>query len=210
MTTLQLPSRTAVRAAGLVDVPAVVRLIAPPQGPTPRGADAPLVDWEETQRVMRLMLAHHALEEGQVWVAERADGSLLAAAVWLPPGTGTEPPDPRFSSILSRELDSRPAMPSPLSAVLGSAASAGPHWTVIVVWPPDDSAAPDQDVVSALLAPGLRTVEAEQAGAFAVTVSARHVEALRPLGFHRPHEVTVAPGASLWLATREPRSLTGA
>lgn len=91
------------RPAGLVDVPAVVRLIAPTPPPPPLSvpdtAPAPVLecsalDWEQTQSAMRLVLAHHALEEGQVWVAEREDGTLLAAAIWLPPGTGSEPPTP--------------------------------------------------------------------------------------------------------------------
>ncbi|WP_030040735.1 hypothetical protein [Streptomyces resistomycificus] len=84
MTLLQLTPEAVVRAAELVDVPAVVRLFAPTpvssRPPVP-GLEDVAADWEQTQRAMRLMLAHHALEEGQVWVAERRDGTLLAAAV---------------------------------------------------------------------------------------------------------------------------------
>ncbi|MFI5675434.1 hypothetical protein [Streptomyces cellulosae] len=197
MTTLQLHPRTAaaVRAAGLVDVPAVVRLFAPAPG-----ADSPVVDWERTQRAMRLMLAHHALEAGQVWVAERADGTLLAVAVWLPPGTGTRPPDPNLSSILSREhadcLPQHPVLPTALEA----AGVVEPYWTVVTVCAPDGTEAADPALLSELLAPGLRVVDAEDATAVAITV--RHTDRLRPFGFRRPRQVPVAPGASIWLTTR--------
>ncbi|MDQ1045672.1 hypothetical protein [Streptomyces sp. V4I2] len=109
VTTLEGALRTSVRAAGLVDVPAVVRLfVPPPPPPLPSVPGNSAMDWEQAQRAMRLMLAHYALEEGQVWVAERADGRLLAAGIWLPPDTETEPPDTRFSGLLSRELANGP------------------------------------------------------------------------------------------------------
>jgi hypothetical protein len=196
MTTLQLRPRIAVRAAGLVDVPAVVRLFAPPL----------TADWERTQSAMRVMLAHLALEEGQVWVAERADASLLAAAVWLPPGTGTEPPDAGVSSLLARELAIRPPEHPVLSTALKEAGPDEPHWAVVTVCAPDDTEAWDRTVVAELLAPGLRAVDDEDATAVAITVTARHVDQLRPLGFRRPREVHVAPGTSIWLATRHPKS----
>lgn len=98
MPMLQLGTRTTVRAAELVDVPAVVRMIAAP---------TPSDDWEQTQSAMRLVLAHYALEEGRIWVAERAEGGLLAAAVWLPPGVGAEPPTP--ASAASSPANSPPA-----------------------------------------------------------------------------------------------------
>ncbi|MFD3497872.1 hypothetical protein [Streptomyces sp. NPDC058678] len=212
MTTLQLRPRTTVRAAGLVDVPAVVRLFAPPPALSRQsvpGSGGLATDWEQAQRAMRLMLAHHALEEGQVWVAERADGALLAAAVWLPPGTGTEPPDMRYSSLISRELDICLPENPVLSTALKAAGPGEPHWTVVTVCAPDDTEAWDRTVVAELLAPGLRAVDDETAAAVAVTISARHVEQLRPLGFRPPREVDVAPGASVWLTTRQPRSRRG-
>ncbi|WP_217237999.1 hypothetical protein [Streptomyces sp. AC555_RSS877] len=208
MTTLQLRPRTAVRAAGLVDVPAVVRLFAPPPLPPPSvsGAGSPAVDWEQAQRTMRLMLAHHALDEGQVWVAERADGTLLAAAIWLPPGTGTGPPDPRHISLVSRELDICLPKSPVLSTALKAAGLDEPHWTVVTVCALDATEAWDRTVVSELLAPGLRAVDDEDAAAVAVTISAGHVEQLRPHGFRLPREVVVAMGASMWLTTRRPQS----
>jgi hypothetical protein len=199
MTTLQLHTRTtaAVRAAGLVDVPAVVRLFAPAPG-----ADSPVVDWERTQRAMRLMLAHHALEEGQVWVAEGADGALLAGAVWLPPGTGNRPPDPGLSSILSRELAGCLPQHAVVPTVLKAAGDVEPYWTLVTLCAPDGAEAADPALLAALLAPGLRAVDAEAATAVAITVSARHTDQLLSFGFRRPREVPVAPGASVWLTTR--------
>ncbi|GCB44419.1 hypothetical protein SNL152K_1708 [Streptomyces sp. NL15-2K] len=202
-----------------MDVPAVVRLFAPPPAslrPSVPGPDRAAVDraamdwtdvdWEQTQRAMRLMLAHHALEEGHVWVAERADGALLAAGVWLPPGTGSEPPDTGVSSLLARELGICPPEHPALSTALKAAGPDEPHWTVVTVCAPDATEARDRTVVAELLAPGLRAVDDEDATVVAITVSARHADQLRPLGFRRPREVHVAPGASVWLAARHPTS----
>ncbi|MCX5562065.1 hypothetical protein [Streptomyces sp. NBC_00038] len=213
-TALQLRPRTTVRAAGLVDVPAVVRLIAPSPPPPPLSGPGPdlecsALDWEQTQSAMRLVLAHHTLEEGQVWVAEREDGTLLAAAIWLPPGTGSEPPDTRFSSLFSRELaigpQERPVLPTELKEAWPDV----PHWKVVVVGALDDTSAWDHTVAADLLAPGLRTVDAQDAIAVAVMISARHGDQLRPLGFRRPREVHPRPGASAWLTTRHPTVLAG-
>ncbi|MES5823419.1 hypothetical protein [Streptomyces sp. RG80] len=196
MTILTLPARTTVRRAGLVDVPAVVRLFEAPEHPA--------VDWDQAQRALRLILAHYALEEGQVWVAERVDGTLLAAAVWLPPGT--ESPHTRFSGLLARELTTPlPAEPL-LSTALKQAKPAAPHWTVVTVCIPDDSEAWDRTVVTDLLTPGLQAVDAENTPAVALTLSPRHMDQLRPLGFRHPHQVTLPPGNGLWMTTRHPES----
>ncbi|WP_405955571.1 hypothetical protein [Streptomyces phaeochromogenes] len=215
---LPLRPRTTVRAAGLVDVPAVARLIAPADtgdigdtrdpgdtGALPQHPDtAAHVDWDRARRAMRLMLAHHALEDGQVWVAEREDGTLLAAAVWLPPSSGAEPPDQRFSSLLSRELALGPQERPFPSAGLKKAAPDESHWKVAVVGTLDDTSAWDHTVAADLLAPGLRAVDEEGGTAVAVTLSARHGDQLRPLGFRRPRAVCVTPGGSVWMTTRQP------
>ncbi|MEV2192983.1 hypothetical protein AB0I02_18625 [Streptomyces phaeochromogenes] len=206
---LPLRPRTTVRAAGLVDVPAVARLIAPahtgaaPHVPPHPDAAAP-VDWDRARRAMRLMLAHHALEDGQVWVAEREDGTLLAAAVWLPPNPGAEPPDRRFSGLLSRELGLGPQEHPFPSAGLKKAAPDESHWKVVVVGALDDTSAWDHTVAADLLAPGLGAVDEEGGTAVAVTLSARHGDQLRPLGFRRPRAVCLTPGGSVWMTTRQP------
>ena len=76
-----------VRRAGFVDVPGVARLLT---------ADHPVVDLdgdgrpdtpvdpEQLSSATRLVLSHGILEQGEIWVAEDADG-LLATTVWLPP-----------------------------------------------------------------------------------------------------------------------------
>ncbi|NEC85180.1 hypothetical protein [Streptomyces sp. SID12501] len=207
---LQLRPSTVVRAAELVDVPAVVRMIASPQS-SPSGdfglglgldVDGP--DWEQTRSAMRLVLAHYALEEGRIWVAERSDGGLLAAAVWLPPGVGSEPPDTRFSSLLARELatgpDDCPALPMWLEDVGPDL----PHWKVFIVGELHDTSAWDHTVAADLLAPGLRAVDDENATAVAITMSPRHGDQLRSIGFRGPNEVHLGPGVNGWLTTRQP------
>ncbi|MEV7341871.1 hypothetical protein [Streptomyces sp. NPDC093544] len=208
MATLQLRPRTSVRAAGLVDVPAVVRLIAPPSpstSPSGPSLDSSALDWEQAQSAMRMVLAHHALEEGQVWVAEQEDGALLAAAIWLPPGVESEPPETYFSGLLSRELAIGPQHRPVLPTLLKEAGPDVPHWKVVVAGALDDMSAWDHTVAADLLAPGLRAVDDQASTAVAVTISARHADQLRPLGFRRPREVDLMPGASVWLTTRHPR-----
>lgn len=199
-TIVQLRPSAVIRAAGLVDVPALVRMIASPMpSPTPTSAS----DWERTRSAMRLVLAHYALEEGRIWVAERPDGGLLAAAVWLPPGVGSEPPDTRFSSLLARELaiapDDCPALPMWLKDV----GPEQPHWKVFVVGALDDTSAWDHTVAADLLAPGLRAVDDDAVTAVAITMSPRHGDQLRSLGFRGPREVALGPDASAWLTSRE-------
>ncbi|PWI18265.1 hypothetical protein DI272_32065 [Streptomyces sp. Act143] len=207
MTTRQLRPRTAVvRPAGLVDVPAVVRLVAPPV-PAPGSVECLTADWDQAQRAMRLLLAHHALEEGQVWVAERRDGELLAAAVWMPPDAGAEPSRDRLGTLFARELAVRPPEP-PIAPILPTALKgagpAEPHWTVVIVCAQDDTEAWEPALVAELLAPGLAEVDAEAATAVALTLSARHTDQLRSLGFRRPRHVPVSPGLGVWLTTRCP------
>ncbi|MFF3380723.1 hypothetical protein ACFYXF_48250 [Streptomyces sp. NPDC002680] len=200
MPMLQLGTRTTVRAAELVDVPAVVRMIA-----APTHSD----DWERAQSAMRLVLAHYALEEGRIWVAERAEGGLLAAAVWLPPGVGAEPPDTRFSSLLARELATGPQDLPVLPMWLKDAGPEIPHWKVVMVGTLDDTTAWDHTVAADLLAPGLRAVDDVATTAVALTMSPRHSDQLRPLGFRRPREVHFIPGASAWLTTRPAEGADG-
>ncbi|MEH0424613.1 hypothetical protein [Streptomyces sp. B21-083] len=196
---VQLRPPTVVRAAGLVDVPAVVRMIASP---------APTGSWERTRSAMRLVLAHYALEEGRIWVAMRSDGGLLAAAVWLPPGVGSEPPDTRVSSLLARELATGPEDCPPLPMWLKDVGPDLPHWKMFLVGALDDTSAWDHTVAADLLAPGLRAVDDEAATAVAVTLSPRHGDQLRSLGFRGPREVHLGPGAKGWLTIRHPTGRT--
>ncbi|MEU6230355.1 hypothetical protein [Streptomyces sp. NPDC047042] len=188
-TIVQSRPSAAIRPAGLVDVPALVRMIASPL-PSP------------TRSAMRLVLAHYALEEGRIWVAERSDGGLLAAAVWLPPGVGSEPPDTRFSSLLARELAIAPEECPALPMWLKDVGPEEPHWKVFVVGALDDTSAWDHTVAADLLAPGLRAVDADAMDAVAITMSPRHGDQLRSLGFRGPREVALGPDASAWLTSR--------
>lgn len=84
-----------------------------------------------------------------------------------------------------------------------------PHWKVVVFGTLDDTSAWDHTVAADLLAPGLRTVDEQDATAVAVMISARHGDQLRPLGFRRPREVRPRPGTSAWLTTRHPTGRAG-
>ncbi|MEV7106498.1 hypothetical protein [Streptomyces atroolivaceus] len=204
---VDLPSRVTVRPATLVDVPAVVRLFAPQaasfraSGKDDGSAD---VDWELAQRAMRLMLAHYALEDGHVRTAEREDGTLLAAAIWLPPEAGAEAADERFGGLLEHELDVSLSEPSGLATVLKAACPDEPHWKVVTVCAPEDIELWDHALAAELLAPGLRAADEERAPAVAITLSVDLMAPLWPLGFGRPYEVQSAPGASVWLTARGP------
>ncbi|WP_042391817.1 hypothetical protein [Streptacidiphilus carbonis] len=206
---------TAVRRANLVDVPAVVRLFAPTAAALRlppvevagegRGQDGPGVDWEQAQSAMRLMMAHHALEDGQVWVVERPDGTFLAAGVWLPPDDGTEAAHSRLGSLLSRELATdSPELPEPPEA-LQAAYPDEPHWKCVLVFAPDDAGTWDLGLATRLLTPGLHTVDEDGVTAVAITRSADRLAPLQPLGFAGPHEVPLAPDSCVWLATRAPK-----
>ncbi|MEV7739520.1 hypothetical protein AB0O75_47175 [Streptomyces sp. NPDC088921] len=182
-------------------------MIASPR-PSPSG-DFVAPDWARAQSAMRLVLAHYALEEGRIWVAERPDGGLLAAAVWLPPGVGSEPPDTRFSSLLARELATGPEDCPPLPMWLKDVGPDQPHWKVFIVGALDDTSAWDHTVAADLLSPGLRAVDDEAATAVAITMSPRHGDQLRSLGFRGPSEVHLGPGASGWLTTRHSIGVAG-
>src|SRR5690242_3897955 len=73
-----------IRRAGLVDVPAVARLLG---APTPaewrRGAG---LSEQTLTSATRLVLTHVALDLGEFWVAAEPDGAVRAAVVLLPPG----------------------------------------------------------------------------------------------------------------------------
>ena len=60
-----------------------------------------------------------------------------------------------------------------------------------------------------LLSPGLRTVDDEAATAVAITMSPRHGDQLRSLGFPGPRWTSLGPGASGWLTTRHSVGMAG-
>lgn len=107
------PAGVTVRRARFVDVPGVARLLT---------ADHPVVDLdgdgapdapgdpEQLSSATRLVLSHGIMEQGEVWVAEDADG-LRATTVWLPPEVPAF--EDELRGVLVREvgvdpLDDRP------------------------------------------------------------------------------------------------------
>jgi hypothetical protein len=191
-----------VRPGGLVDVPAVVRLIVGPPTPCPEGP-AP----EQAARALRLTLAHYLLEEGEVWVAEDGLGHpgprLRAAAIWLPPGA--RPAAARMTGVLTRELrhplDVIDAAEQVREALTAAVPEEG-HWTLTLAGPPDEEW--DEALAAELLAPGLRAVDREGAGVVAVTPTARRARRLRSAGFRELRGVPTGPARALWLTTRPP------
>ncbi|MBD7999442.1 hypothetical protein [Oerskovia gallyi] len=79
--------QVAVRRARFVDVPGVARLLTADHPVVDLDGDgtpdAP-VDPEQLSSATRLVLSHGIMEQGEIWVAEDADG-LRATTVWLPP-----------------------------------------------------------------------------------------------------------------------------
>ncbi|MFJ3673512.1 hypothetical protein ACIPSE_44400 [Streptomyces sp. NPDC090106] len=187
-----------VRQANLVDVPAVVRLFTSrAAGATPPMAHTP----EDARAVLRLLLAHHALEEGKVWVAERDSKQLLAAAVWLPPGA--QRAVDRFHELITRELDIAPDLVA-LGRADGEALALTEHgrrdWTLTVA-----SHNADPELLGRLLCPGLKEVERRRCTVMALATSVFEVEQLETLGFQETRTALLPSGGEVWL-TRWPRS----
>jgi DNA-binding NarL/FixJ family response regulator len=202
------PDRATVRRGALVDVPAVVRLLDRTHARPCAGAACDEVEQSLSQPVLRLLLAHHALKEGQMWVAERRPGEPTAAAVWLPPETDL--PDRHFKDVLARELHP-PAGFAMVShrvrRALRTARPGTPHWTLItagLLGEPFDPALAD-----ALLGPGLRTADAEDTSVLAVTATADEAARLGVFGFQPLREAEFRPGSSAWLAIRHPGHTPG-
>ncbi|GAB2894510.1 hypothetical protein GCM10022245_32210 [Streptomyces mayteni] len=190
-----------VRPGRLVDVPAVVRLLVP--GPV--GDDG-----DQARRALRLLLAHHLLEEGQLWVAEGGlgDTRVAAAAIWLPPGV--RPPGAGFDRVLSRELRDPIDLIAAGERARAALAAVRPgerHWTLTTagVLGPDW----DEGRARGLLAPGFAAADRDAAAVLAITATERDAERLGRLGFVGARHVTTAHGPGAWLARRPARGGAG-
>lgn len=188
--------RARVRPAGLVDVPALVRLITSHAEKAP-----PVVDRgpEQAQAVLRLLLAHHALEEGQVWVAEHLD-ELTAAAIWLPPGAGSA--IGRFHGLIARELDAPPdllALGEADDAALSAERAGSDGWTLVATGRTGDD---DPHVLlDRLLAPGLEAVDRGDDTVDALAASAAEVDRLQAFGFGDTRKLNLPSGGDVWLTS---------
>ncbi|TDC64269.1 hypothetical protein [Streptomyces hainanensis] len=194
-TAMAITAMTAgVRPGRLVDVPAVVRLLVP--GP-------PSDDEDQARRALRLLLAHHLLEEGQLWVAEGGlgDTRVAAAAIWLPPGA--RPPGERVARVLARELRHPVDVIAAGMGARAALAAARPgerHWTLTTA----GMLGPDWDERRArgLLAPGFAAADRDAASVLAITTTERDARRLGGLGFVGARHVTTAHGPGAWLARR--------
>jgi hypothetical protein len=198
--------RVLVRPGGLVDVPAVVRLlVGPPAQAAAPCAGAP--DPEQAARALRLLLAHYLLEEGEVWVAEGGLGHSherpLAAAIWLPPDA--RPAGARLAGALNRELRHPFDLINAAERVRAALAAAGPaewHWTLTTAGLLGEAS--DEALATELLAPGLRAADREGASVLAVTATDRQARQLRACGFGEPRRIPTGPDGCVWLTTRRP------
>lgn len=73
------PTRSAVRQAGLADIPAIARITQ--AGPLPAGVAPAAVS-----RARRLLLTHVAFEHGALWVEQVGDGPIIRAVAAIPAG----------------------------------------------------------------------------------------------------------------------------
>lgn len=188
-----------VRPADLVDVPALVRLITSRAADTPSAIDRAA---EQVQAVMRLLLAHHALEEGHLWVAERHTDELIAAAVWLPPEADRD--FSRFHGLIVRELEVPPDLLA-LGRADGEAleaARAGTRDRVLLVASRDGDCS--HVLLDRVLAPGLQAVDRQNCTALAWTASLPEAGRLEAFGFRDTRKVTLPSGGYAWLSSRPP------
>lgn len=146
-----------VRRAGLVDVPAVARMLQ-----APSLADWPLpggVTELNVTSATRLMLTHIGLELGEFWVAVEPDGRVRAAVVLLPPlnAGGTGDGQQRLEVALRLELGLLPGIPDltdmgQLAALVGAPEL---HWLLLPLAAPGD-----EQLLHELLACALPAVDA--------------------------------------------------
>lgn len=151
------PSRAwTVRRAGLVDIPAVSRMLL--QAPS-------LADWQlpggvsdkDLTTATRLMLTHVGLEHGEFWVADE-DGRVTAAVVIFPPtvpaggfGTGQA-----LEGALKLELGLIPGLPDETDITELAALAGAPdmHWLLMPLHAPADD-----EVLADLLEAALPVVD---------------------------------------------------
>ncbi|MGW8888713.1 hypothetical protein [Streptomyces sp. NPDC055749] len=164
--------RVTARRASLQDVNAIVRLLTSDHRLTAEQA----AFISEFQPQLRLTLAHFGLEAGDVLVAESDAGTLLATAVWMPPGVvfgadeqkallglhGLEPP----TTTRSRELQPLTAGEEHVRLAAVGVAPGAHHTTL-----------------ETLMNPVLRWADAVRLPIYATTLACLQAELLSPFGF---------------------------
>ncbi|MFD5142445.1 hypothetical protein [Streptomyces sp. NPDC058401] len=190
-----------VRRAGLVDVPAITRLI------TSGGMAAHYVPPGRTQEagsVVRLMLAHHSLEAGKVWLAEQTPGDVLAVAAWRPATPGAEPDPTEVDQLLAREVGPR-GEPWNVGRRDAQAAAAlwpaEPHGLLIRARQQGHEA---REIGTDLVRTVIRDLGPSPDLVIAVSLSEAEGLELEELGFDGLHEVRLPSRASLWLCELRP------
>ncbi|SNS40016.1 Acetyltransferase (GNAT) domain-containing protein [Geodermatophilus saharensis] len=175
--------------------------------------DYPWIRWafgehrrrERLRELYRLQAGLAGAEAGGTWVAERG-GAVVAAACWARPDD--PPPSPATRRLLAEGI---PPLLGDRAAALEAAEAAGaharppePYWLLGCVGTVPRERG--RGIAAALLAPGIRALDAEGATAVLETSSAANVRFYERLGFGVRAELDPPGGAPhVWVMERPPR-----
>lgn len=199
-----LTLRPAVRA----DVPAAARVLAA------AFADDPALGWltpDPVQRPVRLArlfaaeIRHHHLRGGGVEVAVGADGAVLGASVWDPPGgwAWSRSAELRATPAMIRALGRHRGRGTAMDAALGAAHPDRPHWYLATLGVAPESAG--AGVGGALLRSRLMRCDARGQAAYLESSKEANIAVYEHFGFVARGRVDVPGGPSLWTMWREPQ-----
>nr|AHX39386.1 hypothetical protein wt6.9 [Streptomyces sp. WT6] len=186
------------RRASLVDVPAITRLVAS------HGFAAQYIAPEQEQQAsstLRLLLAHHALETGAVWLAEEKPGRLAAVATWQP-AHGRELDPAEVERLLAREVGALEGVRSTAqadAAAIRRRLPREPHGVLVLARRQGRMAA---GIAMDLVCTALRELGPHHDLVIAVSRSAGEGHLLEGLGFSSPREISLPSGVCLWLSER--------
>lgn len=175
--------------------------------------DYPWIRWafgqeprrERLRAVYRLTAGVAGAERRAAWVAEQ-DGDVVAAACWTRPDAPTLSPgtEELLSSELPRLIGDRAARLRESEDFLTQQLPAQPHWFLGCVGTRPQWRG--RGLASALVAAGLREVDARGAAAALETSSAANVRLYERLGFAVRAELDPPGGAPhVWIMERRPR-----
>lgn len=220
-------AQVTVRRARFVDVPGVARLLTADHPVVDLDGDgtpdAP-VDPEQLSSATRLVLSHGIMEQGEIWVAEDADG-LRATTVWLPPEVPAF--EDELRGVLVREVGvdpldepaddepvrvaTRQALDVAQSVIADALDAVRPRLILVAAAVAPDVAGPDRAATLRLLvdAParadraldGVPVAPADGPLLTAVVDPAR-VEGMQRIGFVEHRSVDLVPHGRLWIGVR--------
>ena len=213
-----------VRRARFIDVPGVARLLTTDHPVVDLDGDGrpdSPVDPEQLSSATRLVLGHGILEQGEIWVAEDADG-LLATTVWLPPEVpafedelrevlvrevGVDPLDEPADDEPVR-LATRQALGIAQSAIADALDAVRPRLVLVAsAVAPDVTGAERIDALRRLVdAPASARHAPDGSPAvgplFTAIVDPARVEGMRSIGFVEHRSIGLEPHGTLWIGVR--------